>query len=75
MAWLARNQKKDGHLSDIKNMFPSVKRPLIDLDIEDKWRRGDARLEKLLRQKLKKHLGEPQSGAGVGTIEKSNEEG
>ncbi len=69
------NQKKDGHLSDIKEKFPGVKSPVIELEMEDRWRCGVSELEEVLLKKLKRYLGAPRSGAEAGIMGESSEEG
>ena len=39
--------------------FPDVDRPVIDLDIEDRWYRGDAELVRRMLKRLVPHLGPP----------------
>jgi len=53
-------ERIDHHKSDIVERFPDVDRPIIDLDVEDRWYRGDPELEKILLQRLFPHLGAPQ---------------
>ncbi len=69
------DEKGDQHKTLIQMRFGKVNKPIIDLEIEDLWRRNDPELKRLLLRRLKKHLGKPQSGARVGTIGKSGEEG
>ena len=40
--------------------FPGTGRPVIDLDVEDLWRRGHPDLVRLLKRRLERHLGAPQ---------------
>lgn len=54
------NEREDHHRTLIKYRFPDVDRPLFDLDIEDRWRRGHPELVERLLKALKPHLGEPQ---------------
>jgi hypothetical protein len=37
-----------------------VERPVVDLDVEDRWRRGDPELVTRLLECLAPHLGPPQ---------------
>jgi protein-tyrosine phosphatase len=53
------NEREDGHRTLIRIKFPDVDRPLVDLDVEDRWHRGDPELVKLLTRRLKPHLGAP----------------
>lgn len=56
------NEREDQHRTLIRIRFPDVDRPLVDLDVEDRWRRGDPELVKLLSRRLRPHLGAPQQG-------------
>jgi predicted protein tyrosine phosphatase len=58
------NEREDQHRTLIRIRFPDVDRPLVDLDIEDRWRRGDPELVGLLLRRLRPHLGAPRSRAG-----------
>ena len=55
-------EREDRHQTLLKMRFPEVARPLVDLDIEDRWRRGHPELVRRLLRKLVPHLGEPQGG-------------
>jgi predicted protein tyrosine phosphatase len=54
------NESHDRHKSRIAERFPRLERPVIDLDIEDRWYRGDPELVAILLERLLPHLGEPQ---------------
>ena len=54
------NEREDQHRTLIRVKFPDVDRPLVDLDVEDRWHRGDPELVKLLSRRLRPHLGPPQ---------------
>ena len=56
-------ESEDRHHTLIKLRFPDVDRPVVDLDIEDRWRRGHPELVKRILKKLKRHLGLPQTRA------------
>jgi protein-tyrosine phosphatase len=56
-------ERNDKHQTLIKMRFPEIDRPLVDLDIEDRWPRGHPELVKRLRRRLESHLGAPQGGA------------
>jgi protein-tyrosine phosphatase len=58
------NEREDQHRTLIRIRFPDVDRPLVDLDIEDRWRRGDPELVTLLLRRLRPHLGAPRSPEG-----------
>lgn len=53
------NESEDRHRTLVKMRFPDVDREVIDLDIEDRWRRGDPVLVDRLLRALKPHLGSP----------------
>ena len=54
------NEREDQHRTLIRIRFPDVERPVVDLDVEDRWPRGDPELVKLLTRRLRPHLGAPQ---------------
>lgn len=54
------SEREDRHRTLIKLRFPGVVRPILDLDVEDRWRRGDPELVKQLLKKLSQHLGAPR---------------
>ena len=58
------NEREDQHRTLIRIRFPDVDRPLVDLDIEDRWRRGDPELVALILRRLRPHLGPPRGGRG-----------
>jgi hypothetical protein len=58
-------EREDRHRTWIKLRFPDVDRPVVDLDIEDRWLRGDPELVKRLLKKLRRHLGPPKTRAGT----------
>ena len=58
------NEREDRHRTFIRVYFPNVDRPLTDLDIEDRWSRGDPELEKIILRRLRPHLGPPRKGRG-----------
>jgi predicted protein tyrosine phosphatase len=53
------NERDDTHATLIRLRFPGIDRPIVDLDIEDRWRRGDPELVRLLLRRLQAHLGRP----------------
>jgi len=53
-------EREDRHQTLIKLRFPDVQRPVIDLDVEDRWPRGDPELVRRLLKRLAPHLGPPQ---------------
>ena len=54
------NEREDQHRTLIRIRFPDVDRPFVDLDVEDRWHRGDPELVKLLTRRLRPHLGAPR---------------
>ena len=54
------NEHEDQHRTLIRIRFPDVDRPVVDLDIEDRWPRGDPELVALLKRRLRPHLGPPR---------------
>ena len=54
------NEREDRHRTAIKMRFPGLDRDIIDLDVADRWPRGDPELVALLEKKLEPHLGVPQ---------------
>jgi predicted protein tyrosine phosphatase len=59
-------EREDGHRTLIKIRFPDVDRPVIDLDVEDRWTRGHPELVKRLLKKLRPHLGAPRKPVRTG---------
>lgn len=59
-------EKEDRHRTQLRMRFPGVDRPVVDLDVEDRWRRGHPDLVARLLKKLKPHLGDPRKGDGAG---------
>jgi predicted protein tyrosine phosphatase len=62
------NESEDQHQTLIRIRFPEVDRPVVDLDIEDRWRRGDPELVSLLLRRLRPYLGAPRGPAERGTV-------
>ncbi len=55
-------EREDRHQTQIKLRFPGTDRPVIDLDVEDRWRRGDPELVRRVLRSLRPYLGAPQKG-------------
>ena len=53
------SEAEDHHRTWLRLRFPDVQREVVDLDVPDRWRRGDPRLVELLRKRLRPHLGAP----------------
>ena len=58
------NEREDQHRTLIRIRFPDVDRPVIDLDVEDRWVRGDPELVALVLRRLRPHLGAPRGRPG-----------
>ena len=56
-------ERNDKHQTLIKMRFPEIDRPLVVLDIEDRWPRGHPELVRRLLRRLGPHLGAPQTRA------------
>lgn len=56
-------EREDAHATQLRMRFPEIQTPVIDLDLIDRWPRGDPELVARLRRKLVPHLGEPRSAA------------
>lgn len=57
------SEREDRHRTLLSQKFPGVERPVVDLDVEDRWRRGDPELVSRLLRGLVPHLGPPQRRA------------
>jgi predicted protein tyrosine phosphatase len=57
------SEREDRHRTLLRSRFPEVERPVVDLDVEDRWRRGDPELVDRLLDRLAPHLGPPQPRA------------
>jgi protein-tyrosine phosphatase len=59
------NESEDQHRTILQIRFPGLDRPIVDLDVEDRWRRGHPELVSLLRRRLRPHLGAPRGPDGA----------
>ena len=59
-------EREDRHATHLKLRFPGLSRPIVDLDVEDRWQRGHPELVRRLLKKLSRHLGAPQKGEPEG---------
>jgi predicted protein tyrosine phosphatase len=59
-------EREDRHSTMLKMRFPDLRHDLVDLDIEDRWYRGDAELVRRLLNGLAPHLGPPQRAPARG---------
>jgi predicted protein tyrosine phosphatase len=55
-------EREDRHQTMLKLRFPDMDRPVVDLDIADRWVRGDPELVRRILKALRPHLGAPQRG-------------
>lgn len=55
------NEREDKHLTYLRNNFNLEKKAVYDLDIPDIYRRGDPKLVKLIKEKLKRLMAERES--------------
>jgi len=53
-------EKEDRHQTLIKLRFPGTDRPVVDLDVEDRWPRGDPELVRRVLKSLRPYLGAPR---------------
>ena len=53
-------EREDRHHPQIKMRFPGTDRPVVDLDVEDRWPRGHPELVRRVLRALRPHLGAPQ---------------
>ena len=53
-------EKEDRHQTLIKLRFPDASTPVVDLNVEDRWKRGHPELAKLIVSRLEPHIGKPQ---------------
>jgi len=53
-------EREEQHRTLLKMRFPDVDRPVIDLDIADRWYRGDPELVRRMLKRLVPHLGQPR---------------
>jgi predicted protein tyrosine phosphatase len=58
-------EREDRHLTALKARFPAFDRPVVDLDVEDRWHRGDPELVRRLQRSLRQHLGPPRGKGDV----------
>ena len=53
-------EREDSHQTLLRLRFPDVHRPVVDLDVEDRWRRGHPELVRRILKALRPHLGPPE---------------
>lgn len=54
------SEREDRHKTELEKRFPGRALDIVDLDVEDRWYRGDPELVKVLLERLEPHLGKPQ---------------
>ena len=59
-------EREERHRTMLKLRFPDVDRPVVDLDIEDRWHRGDPELVRRMLKRLGPHLGSPRKPGDEG---------
>jgi predicted protein tyrosine phosphatase len=64
------SEREDRHHTQLKLRFPDTDRPVFDLDVEDRWRRGDPELVRRVLRSLRRHLGAPQKAVADRSEEK-----
>ena len=55
------NESEDHHVTAIRRRFPGLSKGVIDLNIEDRWKRGHPELSRLIVSRLEPHIGKPQA--------------
>jgi protein-tyrosine phosphatase len=58
------SEREDSHATLVKMRFPGVDRPVVDLDIDDRWPRGHPELVERLLRRLAPYLGRPRKTDG-----------
>ena len=53
-------EREDRHQTHLKLRFPEMDRPIVDLDVEDRWVRGHPELVRRVLKSLRRHLGAPR---------------
>jgi hypothetical protein len=66
---------EDMYRTLIRIRFPDVDRPIVDLDVEDRWHRGDPELIARLARRLRPHLGAPARDRKPGRAHNRGSEG
>ena len=54
------NEREDHHVTAIRRRFPGLSKEVIDLNVEDRWKRGHPELARLIVSRLEPHIGKPQ---------------
>jgi predicted protein tyrosine phosphatase len=54
------NETEDHHVTAIRRRFPGFSKVVIDLNIEDRWKRGHPELARVILSRLEPHIGRPQ---------------
>ena len=54
------NESEDHHVTAIRRRFPGLSKNIVDLNVEDRWKRGHPELARLILSRLEPDLGKPQ---------------
>jgi predicted protein tyrosine phosphatase len=61
------NETEDHHVTAIRRRFPGLSKEIINLDVEDRWKRGHPELARLIISRLEPHIGKPQQAPAAKT--------
>ncbi len=59
------NETEDHHVTAIRRRFPGFSKEVVDLNVEDRWKRGHPELKSLIETRLERHIGKPQVASRV----------
>lgn len=54
------NEVEDHHVTAIRRRFPGFAKEVIDLNVEDRWKRGHPELRRLIESRMEKYVGKRQ---------------
>jgi predicted protein tyrosine phosphatase len=60
------SEREDSHATLLRMRFPDVRRPTVDLDVPDRWARGDPELVRIILSRTGPHLGAPRAAVVEG---------
>ena len=55
------NETEDHHVTAIRRRFPGFAKEVIDLDVEDRWKRGHPELKRLIESRMERYVGKPHA--------------
>lgn len=55
------NESEDHHVTALRRRFPGLSKEVVDLDIEDRWKRGHPELVRRIIARLEPHIGKPKA--------------